>query len=67
MRWIQLYGVALIAGIGFTMSLFIGGLGFPDSPHLQDEVKIGVLAGSIVSAIAGFLILRYWPVRRTHA
>ncbi|WP_010184265.1 Na+/H+ antiporter NhaA [Sphingomonas sp. PAMC 26605] len=67
MRWIQLYGVALIAGVGFTMSLFIGGLGFPGSPSVQDQVKIGVLAGSIVSAIAGYLVLRYCPARRPHA
>lgn len=57
--WAQLYGVAMLAGIGFTMSLFIGGLAFPDSPELIDEVKIGVLAGSILSAIGGFLLLRF--------
>lgn len=57
--WAQIYGVAMLCGIGFTMSLFIGGLAFPDSPELIDEVKIGVLAGSILSAVAGFLILRF--------
>ena len=54
--WGQLYGMALIAGIGFTMSLFIGGLAFAD-PALVDRVKIGVLAGSIASALAGVLVL----------
>ncbi|RYY27858.1 MAG: Na+/H+ antiporter NhaA [Sphingomonadales bacterium] len=56
--WTQIYGVSLLAGIGFTMSLFIGGLAFPGRPELVDEVKIGVLAGSILSALAGFIVLR---------
>ncbi|MDG2533661.1 Na+/H+ antiporter NhaA [Sphingomonas sp. HITSZ_GF] len=57
-RWRQIYGMALLAGIGFTMSLFIGGLAFPGDATLGDEVKIGVLAGSILSALAGYLLLR---------
>ena len=56
--WTQLYGMSLLAGIGFTMSLFIGGLAFPTHPELVDQVKIGVLAGSLLSALAGFLLLR---------
>jgi len=54
--WMQLYGMALVAGIGFTMSLFIGGLAFGD-PALIERVKIGVLAGSIASALAGVVVL----------
>jgi NhaA family Na+:H+ antiporter len=56
--WLQIYGVALLCGIGFTMSLFIGGLAFTD-PTQGDAVKIGVLMGSILSAVAGYLLLRF--------
>ncbi|MGN6374289.1 MAG: Na+/H+ antiporter NhaA [Sphingomonas sp.] len=55
--WTQIYGVALLCGIGFTMSLFIGTLAFDDAA-MVDEVKIGVLLGSILSALAGFVLLR---------
>jgi Na+:H+ antiporter, NhaA family len=53
----QLYGVAALCGVGFTMSLFIGGLAFKN-PHLVDETKIGVLVGSLASALLGMAILR---------
>ena len=57
-NWAQVYGMAVLCGIGFTMSLFIGGLAFADAPHAMDSVKIGVFAGSILSGLAGWLILR---------
>ena len=53
----QLYGVSLLCGIGFTMSLFIGALAFTD-PAAIDATKIGVLTGSLASAVVGFLLLR---------
>ena len=54
--WLQVWGLSLIAGIGFTMSLFIGNLAF-DDPAAINAVKLGVLAGSIVSALLGVAIL----------
>jgi len=59
---LQIYGVALLAGIGFTMSLFVGGLAFGEGAMLE-EVKLGVLAGSLLSALCGFLLLRFAPSR----
>ena len=55
--WRQLWGLSLIAGIGFTMSLFIGNLAFVDAAQV-DAVKLGVLAGSLVSALAGIALMR---------
>lgn len=54
--WLQLYGVSMLCGVGFTMSLFIGSLAFVE-PELLNAVKLGVLAGSVASAAGGFAIL----------
>lgn len=59
----QLAGMAMLCGIGFTMSLFIGALAFPGQQVLIDEAKLGVLAGSLVSALCGFALLRMAPQR----
>ena len=59
-NWAQIYGVSALAGIGFTMSLFIGGLSFAD-PDQMNAVRLGVLSGSILSAIIGFSVLRFGP------
>jgi Na+:H+ antiporter, NhaA family len=63
--WLQLYGIALLCGIGFTMSLFIGGLAFEDPASLA-AVKVGVLGASIISAVIGYLVFLVGPrpVRR---
>ena len=55
--WIKFYGVGILTGIGFTMSLFVGNLAFANSLNNMDGVKIGVLIGSFLSALAGYLIL----------
>ena len=57
--WLSLYGVSILTGIGFTMSLFVGNLAFAESTHYIDGVKIGVLAGSLLSTLFGYFILLF--------
>ncbi|APE27112.1 Na+/H+ antiporter NhaA [Aurantiacibacter gangjinensis] len=60
--WVEIWGVSILTGIGFTMSLFIGELAFEGSSEtmrfLRDEAKIGILTGSLISAVMGYVILR---------
>jgi NhaA family Na+:H+ antiporter len=64
-KWVELYGVSLLTGIGFTMSLFIGQLAFPDGdPAHQAQVRIGVVAGSILSTVVGMAVLAWAQARR---
>jgi len=64
-KWIELYGVSLLCGIGFTMSLFIGQLAFPaGDASEQAQVRIGVVAGSLLSTLAGMAVLAWAQSRR---
>lgn len=55
-NWMQIYGLSCLTGIGFTMSLFIGGLAFDDA-SIADQMRLGVLSGSIISGLVGFMVL----------
>ena len=58
-NWLNFYGVGVLAGIGFTMSLFVGNLAFVENTHHIEGVKIGVLSGSLISAIFGYILLLF--------
>jgi NhaA family Na+:H+ antiporter len=56
-NWLNFYGVGILTGIGFTMSLFVGNLAFVENLQYMDGVKIGVLSGSLLSTVFGYLLL----------
>ena len=56
-NWLSFYAVGILTGIGFTMSLFVGNLAFVDNTQYIDGVKIGVLAGSLLSTLIGYFLL----------
>ena len=58
-NWVNFYAVGVLTGIGFTMSLFVGNLAFVDQVNNMDGVKIGVLVGSLLSAVLGYFMLLY--------
>tara|TARA_Y100000741_G_scaffold333796_1_gene290621 strand:+ start:562 stop:1734 length:1173 start_codon:yes stop_codon:yes gene_type:complete len=60
-NWIKLYGVGILTGIGFTMSLFVGNLAFADNIQYMDGVKIGVLTGSLLSTLSGYFLILLTP------
>jgi NhaA family Na+:H+ antiporter len=66
-KWLELYGVSLLCGIGFTMSLYIGDLAFPPGDPLQPQARLGVVVGSILSALAGMGVLAWCQARRRDA
>ena len=57
--WLALYGVSILTGIGFTMSLFVGNLAFVNNLEYMDGVKIGVLTGSLLSTLFGYFLLLF--------
>ena len=63
--WLQIYAVSILCGIGFTMSLFIGGLAFT-LPNLVETAKLGTLMGSVAAAIVGCAVLRFVPLHPDH-
>jgi len=62
----QIIGVALLAGVGFTMSIFVANLAFFDQPHLLDSAKVGILAGSFVAGLGGYIVLRFTGRKTDH-
>ena len=60
-NWYNFYGVGILTGIGFTMSLFVGNLAFVDHMEYMDGVKIGVLTGSLLSTLAGYFLILLTP------
>jgi len=65
MKWVELLGVSMLCGVGFTMSLFIGQLAFPGADASdQAQVRLGVIAGSLISTLAGMAVLAWAQARR---
>ena len=62
--WYNFYGVGILTGIGFTMSLFVGNLAFVENAQNMDGVKIGVLTGSLLSTLAGYFLILLTPDKR---
>lgn len=63
-KWIELFGLSLLTGVGFTMSLFIGALAFPGAGPSEGQVRAGVIAGSLLSTLAGMGVLSWAQAQR---
>nr|WP_257839071.1 Na+/H+ antiporter NhaA [Phenylobacterium sp. J426] len=63
-KWLDLYGVSVLCGVGFTVSLYIGGLAFPAEAGVQAKARIGVIVGSLAAAVWGMSVLAYSDRRR---
>jgi NhaA family Na+:H+ antiporter len=59
----QIIGTGFLAGVGFTMSIFVANLAFIESPVLLDSAKMGILIGSLVAGISGYLMIRFNTVK----
>lgn len=59
MTWKNLSGICLLGGIGFTVSLFIANLSFGEEPHLLNQAKMGVVAGTVLAGILGYIVLHF--------
>jgi NhaA family Na+:H+ antiporter len=65
LTWGHLHAMSAICGIGFTMSLFIGGLAFANYPELMNATRVGVIGGSVISATVGVILMRRATVAAT--
>jgi len=63
----QIIGVGFLAGVGFTMSIFIANLAYIGNAPLINSAKIGILLGSVVAAVAGYVILRMTSLKKMHS
>ena len=59
MTWVNLTGICLLGGIGFTVSLFIANLSFGDSPVLLTQAKMGVILGTVLAGVLAYLVLQF--------
>ena len=64
-NFMQIIGTALLAGVGFTMSIFVANLAFYDNALLLDSAKAGILAGSFLAGLSGYLVLRFGKQSRS--
>ena len=65
MNWVNLSGICLLGGIGFTVSLFIANLSFETSPILLSQAKLGVLGGTIIAGMLGYIVLHFTLPKKT--